>query len=312
MISCPAAWGMRWVNPSMATVSPSRTLVFTASARVVMCGIVRARRRFRRLFRKHSRGRSNAKTCATKLTAMPSGRTMANHSPGTGTARMGFRGIWLGLAVLLCGTGSAAAQQQDKIVELKLSHWMPATHPLQKAMEDWAAGVEQMSNGSILYKIAPAEQLGKAAEQYELVRSGLADVAFVEPANQLAKFPIVAAAALPLLVANAKGGSAALDEWYRPYAAKEMSEVKFCFAFVTEPGTLHSRSKKFLLPKDLRQVKVHPPNTLISTFIGRLGAITAPGPETDVRAALENGDTEATISPWDSLPIFGIDRLTRY
>src|SRR6516162_4128028 len=31
--SCPAAWGMRWVNPSIATVSPSRTFACTAAAR---------------------------------------------------------------------------------------------------------------------------------------------------------------------------------------------------------------------------------------------------------------------------------------
>src|ERR1700746_946202 len=33
MTSCPAAWGMRWVKPSIATVSPSRTFALTASAR---------------------------------------------------------------------------------------------------------------------------------------------------------------------------------------------------------------------------------------------------------------------------------------
>src|SRR5437870_915420 len=31
MISCPAAKGIRWVNPSRATVSPSRTVSRTAS-----------------------------------------------------------------------------------------------------------------------------------------------------------------------------------------------------------------------------------------------------------------------------------------
>src|SRR4051812_41815512 len=36
MISCPAAKLMRWVNPSMATVSPSRTNSATASCIVVV------------------------------------------------------------------------------------------------------------------------------------------------------------------------------------------------------------------------------------------------------------------------------------
>src|SRR5712671_6313709 len=34
MTSCPTANGIRWVNPSIATVSPSRMVDSTASARV--------------------------------------------------------------------------------------------------------------------------------------------------------------------------------------------------------------------------------------------------------------------------------------
>ncbi len=30
------------------------------------------------------------------------------------------------------------ASAQDKPVTLKLSHWVPASHPLQKAIQDWA------------------------------------------------------------------------------------------------------------------------------------------------------------------------------
>jgi len=41
------------------------------------------------------------------------------------------------LAAIMVGLASAASAQ-DKTVELKLSHWVPPSHPLQKAMEDWA------------------------------------------------------------------------------------------------------------------------------------------------------------------------------
>ncbi|MGZ5835028.1 MAG: TRAP transporter substrate-binding protein, partial [Xanthobacteraceae bacterium] len=44
---------------------------------------------------------------------------------------------------------SVPAMAQDKTVTLKLSHWVPATHPLQKAMEEWGASVEKDSGGTI-------------------------------------------------------------------------------------------------------------------------------------------------------------------
>jgi TRAP-type C4-dicarboxylate transport system substrate-binding protein len=43
-----------------------------------------------------------------------------------------------GLAALGLIFGIAAASAQDKPIELKLSHWVPPSHPLQAAIQDWA------------------------------------------------------------------------------------------------------------------------------------------------------------------------------
>src|SRR6478672_9382183 len=66
-------------------------------------------------------------------------------------------GLVLGGAL---GLGTASAQ--DKTFELKLSHWVPPSHPLHKSMEDWGASIEKDSGGTIKYKVYPAQQLGKA------------------------------------------------------------------------------------------------------------------------------------------------------
>ena len=41
------------------------------------------------------------------------------------------------LLALLLAASVTPALAQEKTVELKLSHWVPASHPLQKALEDW-------------------------------------------------------------------------------------------------------------------------------------------------------------------------------
>ena len=56
-------------------------------------------------------------------------------------------------AALALAAGVAAAQ--DKTFELKLAHWVPPSHPLQKALEDWGASVEKASGGTIKYKVYP-------------------------------------------------------------------------------------------------------------------------------------------------------------
>ena len=138
----------------------------------------------------------------------------------------------VGLALALAAPQALA---QDKTIELKLSHWVPPTHPLQKAMEEWGASIEKASGGTIKYKIFPSQQLGKAFDHYDMARDGIADLTYVNPGYQPGRFPIIAAGELPFLVGDAKGGIRAIDAWYRKYAGKEMKDVKYCFSFILDP-----------------------------------------------------------------------------
>src|SRR5215475_5021786 len=71
------------------------------------------------------------------------------------------------LAALALALGAGTAAAQDKTFELKLSHWVPPSHPLQKAIEEWGDDIQKESNGTITYKIFPAQQLGKAFDHYD-------------------------------------------------------------------------------------------------------------------------------------------------
>ena len=91
-----------------------------------------------------------------------------------------------------------------------------------------------------------------------MARDGIADLTYINPGYQPGRFPIIAAGELPFLMSNAKGGTVALDAWYRKYAAKEMKDVKFCLAFVHAPGAFHSSSKKVVVPADIKGMKIRP------------------------------------------------------
>ena len=156
---------------------------------------------------------------------------------------------------------------QEKTFELKISHWVPPSHPLQKALEEWGADVEKESGGTLHYKVYPSQQLGKAFDHYDMARDGIADLTYINPGYQPGRFPIIAAGELPFLMSNAKGGSVALDAWYRKYAAKEMKDVKFCLAFVHDPGAFHSVDKKIMVPADIKGMKIRPAQGTIAEFV---------------------------------------------
>ena len=225
------------------------------------------------------------------------------------TIRAAALGAVLGAVLALCAT---AASAQDKTFELRLSHWVPPSHPLQKALEDWGSSIEKASNGTIKYKVFPSQQLGKAFDHYDMARDGIADVTYVSPGYQPGRFPIIDAGNLPFMVSNAKEGTGALDEWYRKYAEKEMKDVKFCFAFFHDPGSFHSKTKKILVPGDIKGMKIRPAHATMATWITQLGGTNVNSSAPEVRDIIEKGVAEAVTFPWGSIPLFGIDKVTKY
>jgi TRAP-type C4-dicarboxylate transport system substrate-binding protein len=216
----------------------------------------------------------------------------------------------IGLVSVLALPTSAVAQ--DKPVHLKLSHWVPPSHPLQKALEDWGSSIQKASNGTITFTVFPAQQLGKAFDHYDMARDGIADVTYINPGYQPGRFPIIAAGELPFLMTNAKGGTQALDNWYRKYAASEMKDVKFCLAFVHDPGAFHSRAKKIMVPDDIKGMKIRPPHATFSSFVTLLGGTNVQAAAPEVRDVIEKGVADALAFPWGSIMLFGIDKVTKY
>jgi TRAP-type C4-dicarboxylate transport system substrate-binding protein len=204
-----------------------------------------------------------------------------------------------------------AAQAQDKPVALKFASWVPAQHALNPALVAWGESLKAASGGTLTATMFPSEQLGKAFDHYDMARDGIADFSYVNPGYQPGRFPIFAAASLPFMINNAKAGSAAIDAWYRAYAAKEMKDVHFCFAFAHDPGAFHSR-KKIVLPTDIKGMKVRPATSTVGQMITLLGGTNVQASAPESRDMLERGVAEAITFPWGSVMLFGIDKVVKY
>jgi TRAP-type C4-dicarboxylate transport system substrate-binding protein len=215
-------------------------------------------------------------------------------------------------AMIALALGTGAASAEDKTFELKLSHWVPPTHPLQKAIEQWGADVEQASGGTIKYKVFPSQQLGKAFDHYDMARDGIADFTYVNPGYQPGRFPIIAAGELPFMVGDAHGGIRAVDAWYRKYAATEMKDVKYCFSFILDPLTWHSKTKKIMVPGDIKGMKIRPSQATVAAWVTLLGGTNVQASATEVRDVLDKGVAEAVNFPWGSVPLLGVDKVTKY
>ena len=208
---------------------------------------------------------------------------------------------------------ASAALAQDKTFDLKLSHWVPPSHPLQKAMEEWGASVEKASNGTIKFKVFPSQQLGKAFDHYDMARDGIADFTYVNPGYQPGRFPIISAGELPFLVGDAKGGIRAVDAWYRKYA-RERDEGREILLLV-HPRSAHvafEQEEDYWCPGDIKGMKVRPSQATVAAWVTLLGGTNVQASATEVRDVMEKGVAEAVTFPWGSVPLLGVDKVTKY
>jgi TRAP-type transport system periplasmic protein len=207
---------------------------------------------------------------------------------------------------------AGSAWGQDKPVHLKIAHWVPPAHSIHKAMDEWGKSIQQATNGTVSYTVFPSQQLGKAFDHYDMVRDGIADVVFINPGYQPGRFPVIDAVNLPFMMSKGGAGSQAADAWYRKYAGTEMKDVKFCFAFVHDYGSFHSRTKKIVVPGDLKGMKIRPAHSTIAALVTQLGGTNVQGAAPEIRDILEKGVADAATNPWGSNFLFGIDKVTKY
>lgn len=215
------------------------------------------------------------------------------------------------LGVTLSAIGMAPAIAQDKTVELRFAHWLPGQHALAKlGFEPWAKSLEAATKGSIKVMFFPAQQLGKAADHYDMARDGIADMTWVSPGYQTGRFPIFEVSELPFQIGSTGGGSAAIHSWYQKYAATEMKDIKVCLLH-NHIGALHSK-RPISEPSQIKGLKMRSSNGMVAQMTTQLGGTNVQVSAVEARDALDKGVADGLTYPWRSLVTFNIHKAVKY
>jgi TRAP-type C4-dicarboxylate transport system substrate-binding protein len=91
-----------------------------------------------------------------------------------------------------------------------------------------------------------------------------------------------------------------------------MKDVKFCLAFVHDPGSFHSKTKKIMVPADIKGMKIRPAQATMASWVTQLGGTNVQSSAPEVRDLLDKGVADAVGFPWGSVSLFGIDKVTKY
>ena len=210
-------------------------------------------------------------------------------------------------AGLLAGTTATAAFAQQK--EIRISFWVPPTHAVVAAFNDWGKSLGDATDGTVKVTLFPAEQLGKAVDQYDMARDGIAEMTMVAPAYNSGQFPIFLLDEVPFIFSNSTKGVRALHEWYANYADIEMPDVKLCTMTMHHPATLHMKSAPVKVPAEMNGKKLRVAGTTSVAYVTGQGATTVQAALPEVRELVERGVVDGITFPWDLTVINSKDTI---
>jgi TRAP-type C4-dicarboxylate transport system substrate-binding protein len=123
------------------------------------------------------------------------------------------------------GTASAAG---TGTVELKLAHFFPATHPAEtELVQGWAEAINEATNGKVVITSYPNETLQKAADIYNGVVQGVADIGLSCFSYNKGRFPEMEAFEQPGIVyKNSKVASKVAWEGIKELNPKCVQDTK--------------------------------------------------------------------------------------
>ena len=152
--------------------------------------------------------------------------------------------INIGLLVFVVSIGLLlfpAVSSAQKVIALNFSNFFPAPHKNSILAEAWCREVEKRTNGKVKITYFAGGTLTPAAQTYDNVVKGIADIGESVLAYTRGKFPMMAVIDLPLGYRSGAQATGLINEYYNKFKPKELDEVKVLFLHAHGPGIVHTK-----------------------------------------------------------------------
>lgn len=226
----------------------------------------------------------------------------------TGSLKALLYGALSVAALLMAPLGNANAQT----VELKVSVFTPPINPLSMEMERAKKEIEAKTNGRLKLNVFHASQMGPAPRQFDLVRTGVADMSVVFQGLTPGRFPMTELAELPGLIRGTSYPiTLAMMDNLQEFLASEYPDVKVLNFAVTPNPILISRPEIRTLA-DWRGKRIRHPGPVHSATITALGAIPVLVQPFELAEALARGQIDGAVSGAGGIVSFKLQDSARF
>ncbi len=195
-------------------------------------------------------------------------------------------------------------------IELKVSLFVPPHNPASILIAELADLIRDRSSGTLLLHISHGEVHGKTAEQYDLARTGVVDIAYFIHSVTPGRFPLSELATLPP-VGDSIAATVALQRLSATYLASEYAGVKLLFLTANTPMAIHAAVPVRSL-EDFKGLRIGHTGRVVAATLEALGATPVTIPPLQIRAALTSGTIDASSMTYEAALVLRLADLTRY
>jgi len=195
--------------------------------------------------------------------------------------------------------GEAAKAPKEETFELNYAVFFPATHLQAQTAEAWAREVENRTDGRIKITMFHGGTLSKAAQTYDAVVTGIADIGMSVFAYTRGRFPLLEGLDLPLGYPDGLTATRVANEIVKKYQPEELSDVHVLYLHAHGPGILASK-KPVTGIEEMGTMKIRATG-LSAKIVTALGGTPVSMSQGDTYEALQKGVVDATFCPVETL-----------
>ncbi|WP_116085894.1 TRAP transporter substrate-binding protein [Tropicimonas sp. IMCC34011] len=211
--------------------------------------------------------------------------------------------------IAIAGICAAIAGPAQADTTLRFSNWLPPTHYVTtEILEPWAASVAEATEGRVTIEFLAA--LDAPGGHFDLVDSGIADVAFAVHSYTPQRFVLTEIAELPFMANDATNNSIAYWETYQEYFADadEHAGVKLLGLWTSGPSQFFADETFLDSPTAAKGLKIRTPGKVVQEIAQALGMVPVSASVSESYEMLSRGVIDGLFQQKESVVAFNMDK----
>jgi TRAP-type C4-dicarboxylate transport system substrate-binding protein len=196
--------------------------------------------------------------------------------------------------------GAIALKANAQTVTLRYSNFFPAPHKTSIVAEAWCKEVEKRTNGKVKFNYFPGATLTPAAQTYDSVEKGIADVGLSCFAYTMGKFPLSEVTDLPLGSQTGLLATKMMNAYYQKFKPKELDGTQVMYLSGHGPGLLSTGKKPVTKLEDVKGLKLRSTG-LSAKIVQHLGGAPVGMPMTDTYDSISKGVADGVLAPFEAM-----------